>query len=282
MGGPGGVTGQPSTWITQLLASLLRQTEEPDRLDFLAGAHAGSFMHEIHTTRTEASMLYPSTRGFACAPRALSRFVASALPAPMTPCWIRSAPLSVSSPHFSINTHGSALLFHLAEGGVLSFQCEPLSPLPSLLSSRFPWPCQPCPSPCQQPYGYQPDPPPSPPPAPSPRLLPHASPPHHQGRTDSSKCSGSFHSEHVAKTRKSNKNFFLYPTNMRNCLFPPERAPKCTFLMGSSNAVVHLVLKNKQLDGSQKDKKERDKERAQSRTSPTDKSSDRARHWTEM
>lgn len=64
MGGPGGVTGQPSTWITQLVASLLRQAEDPDRLVFLADAHAGSFVHEIHTAQTEASMLYPSARVF--------------------------------------------------------------------------------------------------------------------------------------------------------------------------------------------------------------------------
>lgn len=99
MGGPGAVTGQPSTWITQLVASLLRQTEAPDRLVFLADAHAGSFMHEIHTARTEASMLYPSACVFPRAPQALSRFVASALSARMTPCWIGSAALSVSSPH---------------------------------------------------------------------------------------------------------------------------------------------------------------------------------------
>lgn len=138
MGGPGGVTGQPSTWITQLVASLLRQIEDPDRLVFLADAHAGYFMHEIHTAWTEASMLYPSARVFARPPRALSRFVASALSARMTPCWIGSAALSVSSPHFSINTHGSALLFHLAEGGVLSFQCGPLFPPSSHLWSLGP------------------------------------------------------------------------------------------------------------------------------------------------
>lgn len=159
MGGPGYATGQSSTWITQLVASLPRPTGDPDRLVFLADAHAGSSMHEIHTAPTEASMLHPSARVFTRAPRALSRFVASALSARMTPCWIGSAALSVSSPHFSIDTHGSALLFHLAEGGVLSFQCEPIFPLPSLLSSGFPWPCQPCSSPCQQPYGYKPDPP---------------------------------------------------------------------------------------------------------------------------
>lgn len=60
MEGPGGVMGQPSTWITQLVASLLGQTEDPDRLVFLADAHAESFMHERDTARTEASMLYPS------------------------------------------------------------------------------------------------------------------------------------------------------------------------------------------------------------------------------
>lgn len=57
MGGPGGVTGQPSTWITQLVAGLLGQTEDRERLVFLAGAHARFFMHEI-TIRSEHAVSF--------------------------------------------------------------------------------------------------------------------------------------------------------------------------------------------------------------------------------
>lgn len=60
MGGPGGVTGHPSTWITQLVASLSGQTGDPDRLVFLADAHAGAFVHDRHTARAEAGMPHPS------------------------------------------------------------------------------------------------------------------------------------------------------------------------------------------------------------------------------
>lgn len=160
MGGPGGVTGQPSTWITQLVASLPGQTGDPDRLVFLADAHAGSFVRDIHTQRACRILLRVSGSQSVAAPQALSRFVASALSARVTPCWIGSVALSVSRTHVSINTQAAAA-FPLGRRGACcpsSVSSSSLSPPSFLLWSLGPVSL--APSPCQQPYGYHPNPPP--------------------------------------------------------------------------------------------------------------------------
>ncbi len=63
MGGPGGVRGQRSTWLTQLVERLLRHTEDPG---WLADTHAGPHTHTqiIHTAQTEMHILFSSVSLF--------------------------------------------------------------------------------------------------------------------------------------------------------------------------------------------------------------------------
>lgn len=143
MGGPGGVTGQPSTWITQLVEKPLRRTEGPG-----VGVNKHSQPAATQTRRTGvrtlASFTHTDTHTQTHTPQALSRLVASALSGHTTPRWIQSAPLSVNGEHAAPSCTRVAAASHSAEGeSVLSFLCDFL--FPPRLPSPLPRPCQPCP-----------------------------------------------------------------------------------------------------------------------------------------
>lgn len=195
MGGPGGVRGQPSTWLTQLVERLLRHTEDPG---WLAGWHprwaTHTHTHTDNTHSTDRNAHTPILRlslwlSVTHTLQALSRLVASVLSGHRPPRWIQSATLSVSGTHTSVRTHRSPLLSALAEGEHVVLPVW--FPLPSRLPSPFPRPCQLCPLSLSAAIWL---PPPLPPhPAPPPPLchpldsFPYASFPC-WSFTDSSKC----------------------------------------------------------------------------------------------
>lgn len=165
MGGPGGVTGQPSTWLTQLVERPLRRTEGPG---VGVNKHSQPAATQTHGTgvRTLASFTHTHTH----------------TPRPCPDLWHqrcqdtrlhvgsnqRRCQSTASTPRRS--AHGSPPPPPTRQKGRV---CCPSSVISSSLPAchlRSLGPVSLAPYPCQQPYGYHP-------PTPtmsSPRLLPHS------------------------------------------------------------------------------------------------------------
>lgn len=148
MGGPGGVRGQPSTWLTQLVVRLLRHTEDPGWLaDTHAGPHTYKYIHtHTHThTYTDNTLLFHRSPWLSVTHtlQALSRLVASVLSGHSPPRWIQSAALSVNGTHTNIHTQVAAA-FRLGRRGaccpssVISSSLPPAISVPSALSALPP------------------------------------------------------------------------------------------------------------------------------------------------
>lgn len=161
MGGPGGVRGQPSTWLTQLVERLLRHTEDPG---WLAGWHPRWATHThthtriIHTAQTEMHILLSSVSLFGSQSLIHSRLC----PDLWHQC-CQDTGLHVgfnqqrcqSAAHTLACAHTGRRCFPpWQKGSMLSFQCDflflPACHLRSLGPVSF------APSPCQQPYGLPP------------------------------------------------------------------------------------------------------------------------------
>lgn len=190
MGGPEGVTGQPSTWITQLAKRLLRHTEDPGwlarwltpTLPPPPKTQTHTHSYKIHVAQGEVHTVFPCISLWLSVTHTLqdlSGLVASALSGHMTPCWIQSAVLSVRGAHtgrccFPLGRRGAC-----CPSSVISSSLPPAISVPSALSALPPllvsshMATTPIPHPLCHPLDSFPMPQPPPP---------------HWSFTDSSKC----------------------------------------------------------------------------------------------
>lgn len=149
MGGPEGVTGQPSTWIPQLVKRLLRHTEDPGWLTrWLTPTQQppkDTHTHKIHVAQGEMHTVFFCISLWLSVThtlQAMSGLVASALSGHMTPCWIQSAMLSVRGTHtghcyFPLGRRGACCPSSAISSSLLPAISVPsaLSALPPLLVS---------------------------------------------------------------------------------------------------------------------------------------------------
>lgn len=161
MGGLGGVTGQPSTWITQLVERLLRHTEDPGWLaGWLTPTLGPTHTHKIHTAQTEVHILFSSLFLFSSQSLIHPRSCPDLWHQCCQDTWLHvgfNQQCCQSMAHTLAHTHRSPLLSTWQKGSMLSFQCDFLFPPACHLRSLGPVSL--APSPCQQPYGYHPNPP---------------------------------------------------------------------------------------------------------------------------
>lgn len=155
MGGPGGVTGQPSTWITQLVEGLLRHTEEPGWLPgWMDGWLAGWLTPTQGPPHTHIIFTHRHKCTYSFLPDLSSALSHSCTPGPVQTCGISAVRThdsmldSISSVVSQWRTHGRThtgrRCFPLGRRGaccpssVISSSLPPAISVPSALSALPP------------------------------------------------------------------------------------------------------------------------------------------------